>query len=88
MALSFCRLSDRGVGRIGKGKQQIAFGVPNDVITIIDARAEALGWTRSRFASEVLLRWHEQGCPPITEADRLMQIAKGAGKAKKTAGAA
>jgi len=46
------------------------------VIAVIEARADALGISKSRFASLVLEKWATGGWPPVNEPDRLMRIAQ------------
>lgn len=45
-------------------------------IGIIAQRAELLSMTKSKFAALVIDYWVSAGCPPVSEGDRLMQIAK------------
>jgi hypothetical protein len=45
-------------------------------IGIIAQRAELLSMTKSKFAALVIENWVSLGCPPVSEGDRLMQIAK------------
>lgn len=60
------------MGRIGKDKKMIGITTPEDLTAIIDARAEALGWSRAKFALAVLQKWHEEGCKPINKIDATM----------------
>jgi len=41
----------------------------------IDRRAESLNLTRATYATLILEKWWKDGRPPVTEPDRLMQIA-------------
>jgi hypothetical protein len=45
------------------------------MISAIEARANALGITKSKFASLILEKWSAEGRQPVNEPDRLMQIA-------------
>ncbi len=65
------------MGKIAKGKTLLGLTVPNAWRDEIDRRADALNLTRSTYAALVIEDWYKRGCPPITEPDRLMQIAKG-----------
>lgn len=60
------------MGRIGKDKKMIGITTPEDLTAIIDARAEALGWSRAKFALAVLQRWQEEGCNPVNKIDATM----------------
>lgn len=62
----------------------IGITAPKGLADAIDSRRRPLGWSRARFALEVLELWRAQGCPPVSESDRLMQIAQGR-PAKKVA---
>lgn len=68
--------------RVGKAKDAETLGVHvrKDIIAEIVARADAIDKTKSNFAALVLEKWFADGCPPVSEADRLMQIAKQATK--------
>jgi len=65
-----------GVGKIGKDRVFLGASAPKILGRIIDERREALGWSRAKFTLEILELWRAQGCPPVSESDRLMQIAK------------
>jgi hypothetical protein len=71
------------VGKIGKGRVFVGVSTPGDLAAIIDARAAALGWSRAQYALEIWTDWQRRGCPPVTEPDRLLQIAKAEKPARK-----
>lgn len=52
--------------------------MPDAWIAILDARADALGITRSKYAAAIIGLWVEGGCPPVTPADAALQALKGA----------
>jgi len=64
-------------GGVGKSRHATTLSVhaSKRLIAAIEARADALGLTKSRFASLVLEKWSTEGCQPVNEPDRLMQIA-------------
>jgi hypothetical protein len=64
------------VGKIGKDRVFLGASAPKVLGKIIDERREPLGWSRAKFTLEVLELWRAQGCPHVSESDRLMQIAK------------
>ena len=64
------------MGRIGKDRIFLGASAPKELGQIIDDRREPLGWSRAKFTLEILALWKAQGCPPVSESDRLMQIAK------------
>jgi hypothetical protein len=41
----------------------------------IDRRASALNLTRATYANLILAKWWDDGKPPVTQPDRLMQLA-------------
>ena len=63
------------MGRIGKNRIFLGASAPKSLGDIIDARREPLGWSRAKYTLEILALWQAQGCPPVSESDRLMQIA-------------
>lgn len=65
------------MGRRTKNSDSITAHIPDAWISIIDARAEALGITRSKFAAAIIGLWIEGGCPPVTPADAALQTLKG-----------
>ena len=64
------------MGKIGKDRVFLGASAPKVLGKIIDERREALGWSRAKFTLEILELWRAQGCPSVSESDRLMQIAK------------
>lgn len=63
---------------MGKTKDADTLGVHirKEIIAEIVARGEALDKKKGSYAALILEKWFADGCPPVTEADRLMQIAK------------
>lgn len=45
--------------------------------SIIAARAEAAGISKSKFAAHIIEAWVAAGCPPVTPADAALQTLKG-----------
>jgi hypothetical protein len=54
----------------------------NEIIEEIVTRGDALRLKKGTYASLIFDWWFSQGCPPVTEADRLMQISKKAAPKK------
>lgn len=75
------------MGKVGKGKRVVSVGLLDEFVDVIDSRADALRWSRSEFVLSILEDWKARGCPPVSEQDRVMQLAKAASAkpAKKTA---
>jgi hypothetical protein len=65
------------VGKISKSKAQLHPVVDLSIATEVKNRAKALGLTPGKFAALVFEEWQAREYPPVSEADRLMQIAKG-----------
>jgi len=67
---------------MGKAKNAETLSVHADKahIAVIEGRAELLSMTKSKFAALIIRHWINSGCPPVSEGDRLMQIAKQAEK--------
>jgi hypothetical protein len=63
------------MGRVGKGKTLINVSVPNAWRDEIDRRAEGLHLTRATFTMLILAKWWQDGRAPVSEPDKLMQIA-------------
>lgn len=53
----------------------IGIHVRNEIIDEIVSRANALGVKKGTYGAMILDWWHAQGCPAVSEPDRLMQIA-------------
>jgi len=64
------------MGKIGKGKKQLGIVLDRTLAKIIEDRATALGFTPTRYAAMVVEHWATKGCAPVSEPDRLMQLAK------------
>lgn len=60
------------MGKPAKGKKMIGITASEDLLTIIDARADALGWPRAKFALAILEQWHEAGAKPVNKIDATM----------------
>ena len=71
------------MGRIGKNRGNITANVPADLIEEIDKRAAAVNLNRSAYTSLILEKWRASGSPPVTEADRALQILQGKTTTKK-----
>lgn len=52
---------------MGKSKRSSTLGVhlDNFIIDEIVRRAALLGWSKSQYAAEVLIRWYEAGAQPV-----------------------
>lgn len=63
---------------MGKAKDAESLGVHlrKEIIAEIIARGEALDKKKGSYAAMILEKWFADGCPPVSESDRLMQIAK------------
>jgi hypothetical protein len=70
---------------VGKTKDADTLGVHvrKEIIAEIVARGDALDKKKGSYAALILERWFADGCPPVSESDRLMQIARQS--VKKTA---
>jgi hypothetical protein len=64
-------------GEVGKSIHATTLSVhaSKPLIAVIQSRANALGISKSRFAAQILGKWATAGHPPVSEPDRLMQIA-------------
>ncbi|HTB62975.1 MAG TPA: hypothetical protein VK737_05240 [Opitutales bacterium] len=62
---------------LGKGKKLISVSMPSDWERDIKHRADALGLTVASYTRLILKKWREDGLPPVSEPDKLMQVAKG-----------
>jgi hypothetical protein len=63
------------MGKIAKGKTMLGLTVSESLRVEIDRRAVSLNLSRSAYAGLIMLDWQKRGFPPITEADRLIQLA-------------
>jgi hypothetical protein len=63
------------MSKIAKGKTMLGLTVPDPLRAEIDRRAGSLNLSRSAYAALVMLDWQKKGYPPVTEADRLVQLA-------------
>lgn len=54
-----------------------------EIVAEIIARGEALDKKKGTYAALILEKWFADGCPPVTESDRLMQISKQGKPTKK-----
>lgn len=50
----------------------IGVTAPNELLALIDARAEALGWSRAKFALAILENWQAEGAKPVNKIDATM----------------
>ena len=56
----------------GKGKTMVSVTAPDELLAIVDARAEALGWSRAKFALAILETWQAEGSKPVNKIDATM----------------
>jgi hypothetical protein len=54
-----------------------------EIIAEIEARGDAIDKKKGTYAALILEKWFADGCPPVTEADRLMQASKKAAGPKQ-----
>jgi hypothetical protein len=59
-----------------KDADTLGVHVRKEIIEEIVSRSDALDKTKSSYAALILEKWFADGCPPVSESDRLMQIAK------------
>jgi hypothetical protein len=64
------------MGKIGKGKKQFGVVLSSPLARHIEGRAKSLGFTSSRYTAMIIEYWAAQGHPPVSEPDRLMELAK------------
>ena len=72
----FHALPALGMGKIGKGKKQLGIVLDRSLAKIIEERASVLGLTPTRYAAMVVELWASKGYAPVSEPDKLMQLAK------------
>lgn len=65
----------KGVGRIGKNRVFMGASAPKELVALIDARSEALGWSRAQYMLAVIEWWCANGAPPIGRTDETMRSA-------------
>lgn len=54
---------------VGEGKEVVSASVPVALAREIERRAKVLKWTKSKYAGELLARWYQEGCPPVSAAE-------------------
>ncbi len=59
-----------------KDADTLGVHVRKEIIAEIVSRSDALDKTKSNYAAQILEKWFADGCPPVSESDRLMQVAK------------
>lgn len=64
------------MGATGKGKTLVSVSLPKGWVEEIDQRANALRMTRAAYFRLLVENWRKAGKPPLSEPDRLMQIAQ------------
>ena len=77
------------MGKIAPGRRQVGIVIDERLASVIDKRAKGLGLAPSRFTALIVQKWEAEGCPAVSEPDRLMQVAakaEGAPKAGKRVG--
>lgn len=73
------------MGKIGVGKVNLSTVAPAEWAETLDKRAQPLGWSRAQMLAAIVELWMRQGCPPVSEPDRLMQLAQTASRQLTTA---
>lgn len=65
----------RAVGRSSTAKT-LGVHARNEIIELIERRAEALGWSKSKYTEAILEKWMEEGAPAVNEYERVaIQVA-------------
>lgn len=60
-----------------KGARTIGAHIPNELADLINARAQRLNWSESKYVREILERWQREGAPFVSELDAVAEkIAK------------
>lgn len=72
MALSIESVSEACMGKIGKGRILLSTSAPKEIVSLIDARAEALGWSRAQFTLAIIEQWEAAGAKPVSKTDATM----------------
>ena len=57
---------------VGEGKAVVSASVPVALAREIERRAAVLKWSKSKYAGELLVRWYQEGCPPVSPAESVM----------------
>lgn len=57
---------------VGLGKEVVSASVPVALARLIEARAERMGWTKSKYASLLIQRWYDEGCPAVHPNEALL----------------
>jgi hypothetical protein len=70
----FLRAIEPIVGK-AKNAETLSVHASHRVIFAIEAKAARLGVSKSKYSALILEQWLQTGCPPISEPDRLIQIA-------------
>jgi hypothetical protein len=60
------------MGKIGKDRVFLSASAPKELVDVIDARAEALGWSRAKYMLAVVEMWRAEGAKPINKIDATM----------------
>lgn len=60
------------MGKPAKGKKMIGITASESLLAIIEARAEALGWPRAKYALAILEQWEAEGAKPVNKIDATM----------------
>jgi hypothetical protein len=66
------------MGKIAKDRAMLGLTVPIPLRDEIDRRAAVLNLSRSAYSALILDDWWRRKCPPVSEPDRFMQLAKSA----------
>ena len=61
------------MGKIGKNRAYISASAPQELVDVIDARAEALGWSRAKYTVAILEKWLAENTPAVGRTDETMR---------------
>ncbi|MEN9841012.1 MAG: hypothetical protein RL376_812 [Verrucomicrobiota bacterium] len=56
--------------------ENLGVHVRKEIIAEVEKRAAGIDKKKGTYAALILEKWFADGCPPVTEADRLVQLAK------------
>lgn len=48
--------------------------IPFEVIEMLESRANAMGWTVSKYIAYILQDWYARGCPAINNIEEAMGV--------------
>jgi hypothetical protein len=70
------------MGKMAKGNGMLGLTFPTALRDEIDKRAGALNPSRSTYAAMIMEEWRRRKCSPVSEPERLMQLAGGSKSGK------